>query len=68
MRQNWRDINVRERILPFVGESESIAGGGFGDIFKVTIFDSQQEFVLDKVNSRLSLSVLRNSIYAQQSQ
>lgn len=68
MRQNHRDINVHERILPFVGESESIASGGFGDIFKVTIFDSQQEFVIDKVIPRLSLSVLRNAIYAQQSQ
>lgn len=68
MRQNYRDINVHERILPFVGESESIASGGFGDIFKVTIFDSQQDFVLDKVIPRLSLSVLRNAIYAQQSQ
>ena len=33
----------KERILPFV-ESEDIAAGGFGDIYKVTIWPSQQDF------------------------
>lgn len=53
MRDNYRNINESERILPFVGEPKNIAHGGFGDIFKLEIFFSQQEFVLDKVISRL---------------
>ena len=49
MRDYHRHINNSERILPFVGEPENVARGGFGDISKVAIFHSQQEFVLDKV-------------------
>ena len=62
MRDYHRHINESERILPFIGKLEAIANGGFGDIFKITIFQSQQEFVLDKVISRLSLFVLGNAI------
>lgn len=47
MRDYYRCINNSERILPFVSEPEFIAEGGFGDIFKVMIFNSQQEFVLN---------------------
>ena len=49
MRDYHRHIKNSERILPFVGEPENVAKGGFGDIFKVAIFHSQQEFVPDKV-------------------
>ena len=38
----------KERILPFVA-SEDIATGGFADIFKVTIWPSQQDFYPTKV-------------------
>lgn len=50
MRDYHRYINEAERILPFVGEPLLIASGGFGNISKVTIFASQQDLVLDKVN------------------
>lgn len=52
MSDNYRNINESEKILSFVGEPKNVARGGFGDIFKVEIFYSQQEFVLDKVISR----------------
>ena len=49
MRDYHRQINDSERILPFVGEPQVVASGGFGDISKVTIFNSQQEFLDNKV-------------------
>ena len=49
MRDYLRDISRSETILPFIGEPEVIASGGFGDITNVKIFSSQQEFMPDKV-------------------
>lgn len=53
MRDNYKNINESERILSFVDELKNVARGEFGDIFKVKISHSQQEFVLDKIISRL---------------
>ena len=64
MRDYHRRINNSERILPFVGEPAFIAEGGFGDISKVMIFNSQQEFVLNEVRSRPSLFVIGIAIQA----
>ena len=55
MRDCSRDISYDEMILPFIGDSEAIASGGFGDISSVEIFPSQQDFVLDKVSLCLIL-------------
>ena len=49
MRDYHRHINDSERILPFVGEPQVVASGGFGDVSKVTVFNSQQEFQHKKV-------------------
>lgn len=56
MRDNYRTIDASERILPFVGQSDIVASGGFGDISRVEIFHSQQKFSIDKVKSRRSVS------------
>ncbi len=61
MRDYHRHINNSERILPFIGEPENFMRGGFGDISRVTILHSQQEFVLDKVYSHLPPFVLGGS-------
>ena len=54
MRDYHRHINESDKVLPFVGKPEVIARGGFGDIFRVSIFQSQQEFVIDKVISHIT--------------
>lgn len=53
MSEHHRRINDSDTILPFVGEPGSVTSGGFGDISRMSIFPSQQEFVLDKVCLRL---------------
>lgn len=50
MRDYHRYINHNERVLPFIGRSVNIASGGPGDISIMSILNSQQDFVLDKVN------------------
>ena len=64
MRDFHRHINDCERILPFVNEPEAVDSGGFGDIFRVTIFGSQQDLILDKVTSRLSFHALGDATQA----
>ena len=51
MRDYSRDISHNEMILPFIGEPEFLASGGFGDITKVKIFPSQQELLPDQVSA-----------------
>jgi hypothetical protein len=48
MRDHVRIIESKE-ILPFIGKSKLVASGGFGDIYKMNIFPSQQEFVSSEV-------------------
>lgn len=50
MRDHCRTITYDKMILPFVGDTEVIASGGFGDITRVKIHPSQHEFTLDKVS------------------
>ncbi|KAL9100714.1 MAG: hypothetical protein Q9163_003940 [Psora crenata] len=59
MREYYRDINHNETILPFVGKPEIVASGGFGDVFRVTILNSQQEFVQDQSRQ---IQVIRKEI------
>jgi hypothetical protein len=56
MRNFHRHINDKKRILPFVDEPKAVDSGGFDDIFRVTIFDSQQKLILDKVFSSYPFS------------
>ncbi|KAI4169214.1 MAG: hypothetical protein LQ343_005876 [Gyalolechia ehrenbergii] len=65
MRAYYRDINHNERILPFVGKPEHVASGGFGDISRVMIFNSQQEFVQDKSGP---IQVVRKEIRQEKGQ
>ncbi|KAL2038546.1 hypothetical protein N7G274_008593 [Stereocaulon virgatum] len=48
MRDHHVHISDREWILPFIGEYEVVASGGFGDVFKMQVFPSQQEFFLSE--------------------
>jgi hypothetical protein len=57
MRDSCKNISHNGMIHPFVGEPEVVASGGFGEITKVKIFPSQQEFVPNKVS--LILEALR---------
>ena len=47
----------KARVLPFV-ESKDVATGGFGDIYKVTIYPSQQDFFPREVISHLVFALL----------
>lgn len=51
MRDSFIKISDSGRILSFVGESEFVASGGFGDISQVKIPHSQQEFSHTEVRS-----------------
>lgn len=51
MRDYHRHISDSEWILPFVGENEIVGSGGFGDVFKVNISSSQQDFVVNEVRT-----------------
>lgn len=64
MRDYHRDISDGEWILPFVGDHQVVASGGFGDVSQVNIFPSQQEFALNEVRDfiRTDLSGWKLSI------
>lgn len=68
MRNYHKYIDDNKRILPFINEQRNIVRDGFDDIYKVTILHSQQEFVLDKINSCLLLFLKDNTISAYQFQ
>lgn len=51
MRDSCIEISDSGRILPFVGKSEIVADGGFGDVSRVNISPSQQEFSHTEVRS-----------------
>ena len=59
MRDYHRHISDSEWILPFVGEDEIMGSGGFGDVSKVNVFPSQQEFIVNEVRTLLSGFCLR---------
>ena len=62
MRDYHRHISDTEWILPFVGENEVVGSGGFGDVCKVNISPSQQEFVVNEVRIFLYGFVLRRRV------
>jgi hypothetical protein len=46
----------KEEVLPFIGDSEEVADGGFGVIYKVKILASQQKFFCEEVREHLHSS------------
>lgn len=53
---------VKEKILPFIGEPEQVATGGYGEIFKVKILPSQQALCSQEVGQLRMSSRAREAL------